>query len=99
MINVNISIVTRTIPATPRSKDYPQGYMANRGTSVQKTEKDSANDVTRSGNQTISQIDIVQFVRDNRDAVIAALMDENGIISVRGSIRATGSIDANQTFE
>lgn len=26
MIDVNINIITRTIPATPRSKNYPQGY-------------------------------------------------------------------------
>lgn len=45
------------------------------------------------------QIDIVQLVRENRDEVIAALMDGNGVLSVRGSIRATGSIDENQTFE
>lgn len=46
-----------------------------------------------------NQIDIVQLVRENRENVIAALMDGNGVLSVRGSIRATGSIDANQTFE
>lgn len=45
------------------------------------------------------QIDIVQLVRENRENVIAALMDENGILSVKGSIRATGDIVPNQTFE
>lgn len=45
------------------------------------------------------QIDIVQLVRENRENVIAALMDENGILSVKGSIRATGDIIPNQTFE
>lgn len=99
MIDININIVSRTIPATPRSKDYPQGYVANSGINNQKktTEKESNEAVSRTLSQP--QIDIIQFIKENRENVIAALMDENGVLSVRGSIRATGSIDANQTFE
>ena len=37
-------------------------------------------------------------IRDNRTDVIAALMDENRIISIKGSIRATGDIVSNQNF-
>ena len=98
MIDVNINIITRTIPATPRSKNYPQGYSVTNSKRYVTTEVKMSNQV-QSRAESLSQIDIVQLVRENRDEVIAALMDGNGVFSVRGSIRATGSIDANQTFE
>ncbi|MCL1614544.1 hypothetical protein [Phocaeicola plebeius] len=98
MIDVNINIITRTIPATPRSKNYPQGYSVTRNKRYVTTEVKMSNQAqSRAVSQ--NQIDIVQLVRENRENVIAALMDGNGVLSVRGSIRATGSIDANQTFE
>ena len=98
MINANIKVITRTIPATPRSKNYPQGYTTIG--SISKTSeyvaRSSMYSVSRSFYQP--QIDIIQFVRDNRAEVIEALM-ENGIIIVKGSIKATGDIVSNQTFE
>lgn len=98
MIDVNINIITRTIPATPRSKNYPQGYSVTKNKRSVTTEVKMSNQAqSRAVSQ--NQIDIVQLVRENRENVIAALMDGNGVLSVRGSIRATGSIDANQTFE
>lgn len=99
MINVNIRIITRTIPATPRSQNYPQGYITTG--SISNTPKNVAksSDVTANRSLYQSQIDIVQFIKNNRAEVIAALMDENGILSVKGSIKATGNIVSNQTFE
>ncbi len=98
MIDVNINIITRSIPATPRSKNYPQGYSVTKSKRSVTTEK-KMNKQVQSRAISTEQIDIVQLVKENRENVIAALMDENGVLSVRGSIRATGSIDANQTFE
>lgn len=98
MIDVNINIITRTIPATPRSKNYPQGYSVTKNKRSVTTEE-KMNKQAQSRAISTEQIDIVQLVRENRDEVIAALMDGNGVLSVRGSIRATGSIDENQTFE
>lgn len=97
MINVNIRIITRTIPATPRSQNYPQGYITTG--SISNTPKNVAksSDVTANRSLYQPQIDIVQFIKNNR-ADIAALMDENGILSVKGSIKATGNIVSNQTF-
>ena len=91
MINVNIRIITRTIPATPRSRDYPQGYLA-----ASKTNNPKLYEVK---SRTVSQPqDIIQFVRDNRAEVISALM-EDGVISIDGSLRATGEITPNQILE
>lgn len=100
MINVNINIITRTIPATPRSNDYPQGYSitAKLMSKINITTEIQNRDATKSRASSESQIDILQFIRDNRTDVIAALMDENGIISIKGSIRATGDIVSNQNF-
>lgn len=98
MIDVNINIITRTIPATPRSNNYPQGYSVTKNKRSVTTEE-KMNKQAQSRTISTEQIDIVQLVRENRENVIAALMDENGILSVKGSIRATGDIVPNQTFE
>lgn len=97
MIDVNINIITRTIPATPRSKNYPQGYSVKSNKTYIATQVISG--TTRSKSRALYQTDILQFIKNNRENVIKALLDENGIMSVKGTIRATGDIISNQIFE
>lgn len=97
MINVNISIITRTIPATPRSRDYPQGYLMGSTINNQKFYTEVMSEV-KSRTTSQPQIDIIQFVRENRSEVLSALM-EDGVISIDGSIRTTGDITSNQNFK
>lgn len=70
MINVNLNIITRTIPATPRSKNYPQGYVVKK----QYTTNVEVISQSRSASQ---EVDLLQFIRDNRDAIMNALMIDN----------------------
>lgn len=45
MINTNPRIITRTIPATPRSKNYPQGYAASK--LISRTVKTTSSDLDK----------------------------------------------------
>lgn len=88
MIDIG-EIRTRTIPATPRSKDYPQGYYNQYRYTNSNNVKTTNTEVE---SRAASNADLLQFIRNNREAVIAALLDDEGNLTVDGTIRVTGTI-------
>lgn len=78
MIDTGVNILTRVVPSTPRSSNYPQGWAFAGSTSSAKA-------------RSSMDKELLSVINNKREEVIDALL-EKGILKVDGNIRATGTI-------
>lgn len=84
MIESSINILTRTIPSTPRSSNYPQGWSFPGG-------------IQSPGISSLSDGALLSLIKSNKAEVISALKDR-GILNLEDEMSDTGTIYGGQTW-
>lgn len=84
MIESSINILTRTIPSTPRSSNYPQGWSFPSG-------------IQSPGISSLSDGALLSLIKSNKAEVMSALRDR-GILNLEDEMSDTGTIYGGQTW-